>query len=75
VITASAGDDIELRMQKTDSNTATIQRTPNRSGINILKLDDEWGYTRLRPSASQAITTSWSDMNLGTTDELDIASF
>jgi hypothetical protein len=75
VVNVSAGDDIELRIQKTDSNTATIQRTPDRSGINILKLDDEWDYTRLRPSASQAITTSWSDVNLGTTDELDIASF
>jgi hypothetical protein len=51
-------------IQKTDSNTATIERTPNRSGINILKLDDEWNYARLRPSALQAMTTSWSELNL-----------
>jgi len=54
VIDVTAGDDIELRIQKTDSNTATMQRTPNRSGINILKLDDAWDYARVRPSTAQA---------------------
>ena len=72
IINANAGDDIDLRIQKTDSNTtATMQRTPGRSGINILKLDDDWDYARLRPSAAQAITTTWSDVDLSTSDELD----
>jgi hypothetical protein len=39
---------LELQIQRSDTNTATIQRTANRSGINILKLDDEWDYAMLR---------------------------
>lgn len=62
-------------MQKTDTNTATMERTPNRSGINILKLDDAWDYARLRPSVAQTITTTWSDVNLATTDELDTGTY
>jgi hypothetical protein len=51
-------------LQKTDTNTATMERTPNRSGVNILKLDDDWNYARLRPSGIQAMTTSWADVGL-----------
>jgi hypothetical protein len=64
VINVSAGDDLNVQVQKTDSNTATMQRTPGRSGVNILKLDDTWGYARVRPAASQAVTTSWSELDL-----------
>lgn len=75
VLDVSAGDDISINIQKTDSNSATVERTPGRSGINILKLDDDWEYARLRPSVSQAITTSWTDVDLGTVDELDASGF
>lgn len=75
VIDVSPWDNIELRMQQTDTHTADIERTPNRSGINILKLDDIWDYARLRPSVSQAVLTSWEDVHLGTSDELDAGAF
>lgn len=75
VIDVAPGDTIELLMQKTDTNTATEERTPNRSWINILKLDDLWDYARVRPSSSQAITTAWQDIDLTTVDELDIWNF
>lgn len=52
-----------------------MERTPNRSGINILKLDDTWNYARVRPSSAQAITTSWAQVDLSTSDELDVAEF
>jgi len=40
-----------------------------------LKLDDAWDYARLRPAANQAITTSWQQVNLGVSDELDTGTF
>jgi len=62
-------------MQRTDTNTAGVIRSPERSGINILKLDDAWDYARLRPSITQPVTTTWSDVDLGTVDELDNGEF
>jgi len=75
IVDVAPGDNIELLMQKTDTHTASEERTPNRSGINILKLDDAWDYARLRPATAQAITTSWEDVNIATTDELDTNTF
>ncbi len=76
VIDVVAGDDLELRIQRTDTNnSASVERTPNRSGINILKLDDEWDYARMRPSVTQDITTTWTDVDLWTTDELDAPAY
>lgn len=75
ILNVAPGDDMEVQIQKTDSNTATMERTPWRSGINILKLDDDWNYARLRPAASQAITPSWEQINLWITDEVDTAGF
>ena len=75
VLNVAAGDDIDIRIQKTDTNGATIERTPNRSWVNILKLDDDWEYARLRPTTSQAITTTWTDVDISTSDELDISAY
>jgi len=75
IVHVNPGDDIELQVQKTDTNTATIERTPVRSGINILKLDDTWDYARLRPAANQAVSTAWEDVNLWISDELDAEGF
>jgi hypothetical protein len=75
VIDVSPWDDISVNIQKTDSNTATMEKTPDRSGINILKLDDAWWYARVRPSISQAVTTSWADVDLWVSDELDVSDF
>ena len=51
-------------IQKTDTNTATMERTPDRSGVNILKLDDDWNYASLRPASIQTMTTTWTDVAL-----------
>jgi len=75
VVDVAAGDDVELRMQKTDTHSATERRTANRSGINLLKLDDNWNYARVRPSSAQAITPVWQSVNLWTNDELDSAGY
>ena len=75
VIDVSAWDTLELQIQKTDTNSATIERTPNRSGINILKLDDAWDYARVKPTAAQTVTTSWQQVDLTSSDELDTWGF
>jgi len=75
IIDVNPWDDLDIRIQKTDTNTATMQRTPNRSGVNILKLDDTWDYVRARPSSSQAVTTAWQPVNLWTVDELDVSGY
>ncbi|MFC1686501.1 hypothetical protein ACFLZS_01010 [Patescibacteria group bacterium] len=53
IIDVSAGDDVRVQMQRTDSNTGTVQRRADKSGINLLKLDDTWDYIRTRPSSNQ----------------------
>lgn len=75
IIDATPWDTLEVQIQKTDSNSATFQRTPARSWINILKLDDAWEYVRLRPAVSQAVTTSWTEIDLWVSDELDSSWF
>lgn len=73
VIEAAAGDDIDVKIQRSNTNTSWVSRSANRSGINILKLDDSWDYARLRPASAQGITTSWENVNVSVSDELDTA--
>lgn len=75
VLDLGAWDDIEVQIQRTNTNTSWVARSANRSGINILKLDDAWDYARVRQSAAQAITTTWEDVNLPVNDEVDVWSF
>ena len=75
VIDVAPNDTIELQIQRTSTNTAWVQRTANRSGINILKLDDTWEYARLRSSVNQTVNTSWTDVLIDTEDELDAGNF
>lgn len=71
VIDVSAWDNIKVQMQRTGSNSATVQTTPDRSWINLLKLDDLWSYARLKPTGSQTITTSWTNVDITSEDEID----
>lgn len=75
IIDASPWDTLELQIQRTNTNWWGLERTPDRSGINILKLDDARDYARLKPTSSQAITTSWVDLDLSSSDELDTGTF
>jgi len=71
VLDVAAWADLRIQMQRTDSNSATVRRTAGRSWVNILKLDDIWNYARLRPTANQAVTSAWQDIDVSTQDELD----
>jgi len=75
ILDVAAGTDVGVQIQKTDTHNATIQRTPWRSGINILKLDDAWNYARLRLATNQTVTTSWQDVGISIEDELDTVGF
>jgi len=75
IIEVAAGDDLAVMIQKTDTNTATMERTPDRSGVNILKLDDDWNYASLRPASIQTMTTTWTDVALWTIDRVDAGGF
>ncbi len=75
ILNVAPWDDVQVRIQKTDTNTASMERTPGRSWVNILKLDDDWDFARIRPSARQAITPTWSKVNLATADEIDNSNF
>ncbi len=77
IINVDAGDNIRLRMQRTDSNSATVRRRQDKSGIQFLKMDDMWDYLTSRPSANQAFggDNSFSDVVLATDDEIDVGSF
>ncbi len=77
IIEVSADDDVRVQMQRTDSNSATVQRRAAKSGISLLKLDDSWDYLRSRPSSNQTFgaDTNFTTLTLGTDDELDTGSF
>lgn len=77
ILTVAAGDDIRLQMQRSDSNSATVQRRSNMSGINILKLNDAWDYLLARPTIDQTFGSdqNFTDVTLATDDEIDTESF
>jgi hypothetical protein len=77
IINVSAGDDVRLQMQRTDSNSATVETRPNKSGISLVKLDSTWDFVRSRPTANQTFgsTTSFVDVTLATDDEMDSGGF
>lgn len=77
IIEVNAGDDIRLQMQRTDSSSATSRRRANKSGIDLLKLNDDYYYIRTRPTTNQSVPTnnSWTDISFATDDELDSTGY
>ena len=65
-----------MQVKKTDNNTsASVIRAAQRSGIQILKLDDLWKYARIKPLATQSVTPVWQNVLLNSSDELDSSIF
>lgn len=73
--TAGSADELEVYAERIDDSTAgSVNRIPDRSGITIIKLDDDLNYARYVSSA--AFTPSATDnarttADLGTTVEQD----
>ncbi|HUO50727.1 MAG TPA: hypothetical protein VMU25_04165, partial [Candidatus Paceibacterota bacterium] len=79
IIYASA-DNTKLQLQsfRTDANTtATLVRTANTAGIELIKLDDNWDYIRLSKTGLQTGPTSaaWTTVTYNSEDEVDTGSF
>jgi hypothetical protein len=72
-----AGQVLQVEMQRTDSNTATVDRRANESGLMILKLDDTWDYARISESGGGQTfyVPSFQTITWDTDDELDTGSF
>lgn len=74
---ADNGDVLSLISYRTDDNGAGVKRAANATGIQLLKLDDNWDYARLSLAADQAgpTTGAWVDVAYDTQNELDTGSF
>jgi hypothetical protein len=77
IIEATAGNTVTIEAQRTDSNTATVQRRANESGLTIIKLDDSWDYARIREAGGGQTLNSatYTTIDWDTNDELDSGSF
>jgi len=78
IINVSASDTLGLRSFRTDSNSsAGVQRASNASGIQVVKLNDDWDYLRLSKSGTQTgpTSSSWVDVTYNVQDEYDTGSF
>lgn len=73
----SAASTLSLRSTRTDNEANALARVGSASGIQLLKLDENWDYLRLTRAANQAgpTNTSWVDVAYDTQDELDAGSF
>jgi hypothetical protein len=77
IIEASAGNTVTIEAQRTDSNTATVQRRANESGLTIVKLDDSWDYARVQEAGGGQTfnAAGYATVSLDTNDELDTGTF
>jgi len=74
----AAGDVLTLESFRTDSNPgAGMQREPNATGLQLLKLNDNWNYARLSlgSDASVANSAAFNNVVYDSIDELDSAGF
>ncbi len=69
-------DAVALFSERTDAEARDLQRIPDASAIQLVKLDDSWDYCRLsRMNDRAGPGTSFADITYDTQDELDTASF
>jgi hypothetical protein len=82
IINVMPGETLSLQSFRTDNNGgAGVQREPDGSAIQLLKLGDDWDYLRLSLNADQGgpttnnETTGWVGVQYDFQDELDTGSF
>ena len=78
IIEAGADEPLLLRIFRTDDNgSGSLQRWPDASGIQLLKLDDTWDYCRLSLMSDQTgpIDANWVAVQYDSQEELDGGSF
>ena len=78
IYVATDNDALLLRSQRTCQGDDAIQREPDATGIQLVKLDDSWDYCRLSRSTDQGgvlTGTAFVDVQYDGQDELDLGSF
>lgn len=75
IINASADDDLEIQVLRSTTNSNAHTLEANRSGLQILRLDDDHQFFRARSTDTSAVSNSaYHDVTWNTEDEKD-ASF
>ena len=74
---ASDDDPLLLRSFRTDNNSAGAARVANTTGIQLLKLYDDWTILRLHKSTTQTgpTTSAFLDVTYDQQDEIDATDF
>ena len=79
IINASAGDDLQVHIQRDDGQTTIGSDTAvGTNGVSIIKLPNGADYLRARLAATSSDisgNTSFTDVQWDTTDEVDSGSF
>jgi len=77
--TTGNGDELIVRHERVDNSTAgTVNRIADRSGVSIIKLDDDWNFAHYRSSAAYTPSSTDNTRNqadIGTTVEQDGSVF
>jgi len=79
IIDATAGDDLQVHIQRDDTNTGADVETPSSvNSVSVLKLPDGADYLRARLAATSSDisgNTTFTDVVWDTSDEVDTDSF
>ena len=76
IISAAQDDVLQLISQRTDVNGAGVQREPDATGIQLLKLSENWDYLSLSSATNQSVSgTAWTDVVYDAQHEVEAGSF
>lgn len=65
ILNLSASSTIALNFTRTDNSAATVTDNANSNGLQIIKLDDNWKYARLRKTTAQNLTAPVTPLGVG----------
>lgn len=75
IIDAVAGDILKVQTQQQAAGTPSPTRTGGYSGFQLLKLDDDWDYCRLKAYRPGVIQDPGDTIQWNSTIEIDAGSF
>ena len=79
IVDAVAGDDLQVHIQRDDTNTgAGLEIMPSSNGVSVLKMPSNIDYFRAHLAATSSAVngfTTFTDMVWDTADEVDTGSF
>ena len=78
IINASAGDDLEVVINRDDTNAETAGIRANKNGVSVVKLRDDLEYIRLKKTSNTVgieSNTSFTNVVWDTSDEVDSGAY